>query len=72
MDEPFRFSDSYGKKVVVTDDGAFFCIGFFTSLGLLLNPLYMQMWRGFFLIGILFIYVILIIVGIAGHKLLSK
>jgi len=32
----------------------------------------MQMWRGFFLIGILFIYVILIIVGIAGHKILAE
>ena len=61
-----------GRKQLMIQMVQLFASGIYIILGQFFNPLYMQMWRGFFLIGILFIYVILIIVGIAGHKILAE
>ena len=71
-DEPFRLSDSHGKEVVDDLDSVAFCVGNLYYFRIVFKSSLHADVEVFFLIGILSIYVILILVGIAGHKILAE
>ena len=72
MDEPFRLSDSHGKEVVDDFDGVAFCVRNLYYFRIVFKSSLHADVEGIFLIGILSICVILIVVGIAGHKILAE